>query len=129
MQKQNNYDKGVFNGDIGEIWAIHDDKIFVRYAERDVTYTKDEINEITLAYAVTVHKSQGSEYHTVILSLVNSHFIMLQRNLLYTAVTRAKQKVIIVGQKKALQQAVLNAKTNRRCTLLAARLQVEGLWG
>ena len=78
---------------------------------------------------MTVHKSQGSEYHTVILSLVNSHFIMLQRNLLYTAVTRAKQKVIIVGQKKALQQAVLNAKTNRRCTLLAARLQVEGLWG
>ena len=123
MQKQNNYDKGVFNGDIGEIFAIHDDSIYVRYPEQDVQYEGQAIDEITLAYAITVHKSQGSEYHTVIMALVNSHAIMLQRNLLYTAVTRAKRKVILVGTKRALQLAVQNVRESRRFTLLTERLK------
>lgn len=125
MQKQNNYDKGVFNGDIGEIFAVQDDIVYVRYLEQDVKYEGQEIDEITLAYAITVHKSQGSEYHTVIMTLVNSHGIMLQRNLLYTAVTRAKGKVILVGTKAALRTAVQNVRTSRRFTLLAQRLREE----
>lgn len=125
MQKQNNYDKGVFNGDIGEIFAVQDDIVYVRYPEQDIKYEGQEIDEITLAYAITVHKSQGSEYHTVIMTLVNSHGIMLQRNLLYTAVTRAKGKVILVGTKAALRTAVQNVRTSRRFTLLTQRLREE----
>ncbi|WP_301859959.1 ATP-dependent RecD-like DNA helicase [uncultured Megasphaera sp.] len=127
MQKHNNYDKGVFNGDIGEIFAIQSDSVYVRYPEQDVRYEGPETDEITLAYAVTVHKSQGSEYHTVIMTIVASHAIMLQRNLLYTAVTRAKRKVILVGTQKALQAAVQNTRTSRRFTLLTQRLRKEEL--
>ena len=125
MQKHNDYEKGVFNGDIGEIFAIQKDMVYVRYPEQDVKYEGQEVDEITLAYAITVHKSQGSEYHTVIMALVNSHAIMLQRNLFYTAVTRAKRKVILVGSKRAVQTAVQNQRTSRRFTLLIPRLQGE----
>lgn len=125
MQKHNDYEKGVFNGDIGEIFAIQKDMVYVRYPEQDVKYEGQEVDEITLAYAITVHKSQGSEYHTVIMVLVNSHAIMLQRNLFYTAVTRAKRKVILVGTKRAVQTAVQNQRTSRRFTLLIPRLQGE----
>ena len=125
MQKHNDYEKGVFNGDIGEIFALQKDMVYVRYPEQDVKYEGQEVDEITLAYAITVHKSQGSEYHTVIMVLVNSHAIMLQRNLFYTAVTRAKRKVILVGSKRAVQTAVQNQRTSRRFTLLIPRLQGE----
>lgn len=125
MQKHNDYEKGVFNGDIGQIFAVQHDMVYVRYPEQDVKYEGQEIDEITLAYAITVHKSQGSEYHTVIMALVNSHSIMLQRNLFYTAVTRAKRKVILVGTKRAVQTAVQNQRTSRRFTLLIPRLQGE----
>ena len=125
MQKHNDYEKGVFNGDIGEIFAIQKDMVYVRYPEQDVKYEGQEVDEITLAYAITVHKSQGSEYHTVIMVLVNSHAIMLQRKLFYTAVTRAKRKVILVGSKRAVQTAVQNQRTSRRFTLLIPRLQGE----
>lgn len=125
MQKHNDYEKGVFNGDMGEIFAIQKDMVYVRYPEQDVKYEGQEVGEITLAYAITVHKSQGSEYHTVIMVLVNSHAIMLQRNLFYTAVTRAKRKVILVGTKRAVQTAVQNQRTSRRFTLLIPRLQGE----
>lgn len=125
MQKHNDYEKGVFNGDIGEIFAIQKDMVYVRYPEQDVKYEGQEVDEITLAYAITAHKSQGSEYHTVIMVLVNSHAIMLQRNLFYTAVTRAKRKVILVGSKRAVQTAVQNQRTSRRFTLLIPRLQGE----
>ena len=125
MQKHNNYEKGVFNCDMGEIFAIQKDMVYVRYPEQDVKYEGQEVDEITLAYAITVHKSQGSEYHTVIMVLVNSHAIMLQRNLFYTAVTRAKRKVILVGSKRAVQTAVQNQRTSRRFTLLIPRLQGE----
>lgn len=125
MQKQNDYEKGVFNGDIGEVFAVADQAIYVRYPEQDVKYEGIELTEITLAYAITVHKSQGSEYQTVILVLVNSHAIMLQRNLLYTAVTRAKRKVLIVGTERALERAVQNVRTSQRNTLLAERIREE----
>lgn len=100
MHIRNNYQKNVFNGDIGFIQDINNEKLTVDYFDHIVTYEKNELNELTLAYASSVHKSQGSEYKVVIIPLSTSHYIMLQRNLLYTAITRAKQKVIIIGSKK-----------------------------
>ena len=122
MHIRNNYQKKVFNGDIGFITAIEKDKLSVEFADRTVSYEKNELNELTLAYASSVHKSQGSEYKVVIVPLSTSHYIMLQRNLLYTAVTRARQKVILLGSKKALFTAVQNNRTQKRYTLLAERL-------
>ena len=123
MQTKNNYEKSVFNGDIGFIEQVGDNYAVVRYAEDLVVrYEKNELAGLTLAYAMSVHKSQGSEYPVVILSLVRAHYIMLQRNLLYTAVTRAKKAVIIVGDKAALNTAVMNDRQRKRYTLLAERL-------
>lgn len=122
MHIRNNYQKNVFNGDIGFIQDINNEKLTVYYFDHIVTYEKNELNELTLAYASSVHKSQGSEYKVVIIPLSTSHYIMLQRNLLYTAITRAKQKVIIVGSKKALMTAIQSNRTQKRYTLLAERL-------
>lgn len=122
MHIRNNYQKNVFNGDIGFIQDIHNEKLTVDYFDHIVTYEKNELNELTLAYASSVHKSQGSEYKVVIIPLSTSHYIMLQRNLLYTAITRAKQKVIIIGSKKALMTAIQSNRTQKRYTLLAERL-------
>jgi exodeoxyribonuclease V alpha subunit len=131
MQIRNNYDKDVYNGDIGRIMAIGQDQtVQVWYPERldgqYVPYAQGELADLQLAYAMSVHKSQGSEYPMVILALVPGHYIMLQRNLLYTAVTRARQKVLLVGTKAALQTAVLNDRTRKRYSLLAERLQEDG---
>lgn len=122
MQTKNNYQKRVFNGDIGYIRELESDHLTVRFAEMTVDYERAEIGELTLAYAMSVHKSQGSEYPVILLPLVPGHHIMLQRNLLYTAVTRAKSLVILLGSKAALQTAVENDRTKRRYTLLAERL-------
>ena len=122
MHIRNNYQKNVFNGDIGFIQDINNEKLTVNYFDHIVTYEKNELNELTLAYASSVHKSQGSEYKVVIIPLSTSHYIMLQRNLLYTAITRAKQKVIIIGSKKALMTAIQSNRTQKRYTLLAERL-------
>ena len=122
MHIRNNYQKNVFNGDIGFIQDINNEKLTVDYFDHIVTYEKNELNELTLAYASSVHKSQGSEYKVVIIPLSTSHYIMLQRNLLYTAITRAKQKVVIIGSKKALMTAVQSNRTQKRYTLLAERL-------
>lgn len=122
MHIRNNYQKNVFNGDIGFIQDVNNEKLTVDYFDHIVTYEKNELNELTLAYASSVHKSQGSEYKVVIIPLSTSHYIMLQRNLLYTAITRAKQKVIIIGSKKALMTAVQSNRTQKRYTLLAERL-------
>lgn len=122
MHIRNNYQKNVFNGDIGFIQNINNEKLIVDYFDHIVTYEKNELNELTLAYASSVHKSQGSEYKVVIIPLSTSHYIMLQRNLLYTAITRAKQKVIIIGSKKALMTAIQSNRTQKRYTLLAERL-------
>ena len=122
MHIRNNYQKNVFNGDIGFIQDINNEKLTVDYFDHIVTYEKNELNELTLAYASSVHKSQGSEYKVVIIPLSTSHYIMLQRNLLYTAITRAKQKVVIIGSKKALMTAIQSNRTQKRYTLLAERL-------
>lgn len=123
MQMRNNYTKNVFNGDIGFIADIDDDKTTVRYPDLDAVYEKNELAELHLAYAMSVHKSQGSEYPIVIMPLIPGHHIMLQRNLLYTAVTRAKQRVILLGTKAALNTAIANDRTKKRYTLLAERLR------
>jgi len=125
MQIRNNYDKDVFNGDIGNIKEIDHEEQVVRilFYRRLVEYEFSELNELVLAYAITVHKSQGSEYPVVIIPLLTQHFLLLQRNLLYTAITRAKRLVIIVGTAKALWIAIKNDKTVQRNTFLKERLQ------
>lgn len=127
MQTRNNYEKDVFNGDIGRVFAIDNKTVTVLFPDRPegelVTYSQGEGEELQLAYAMSVHKSQGSEYPVVILLMVPSHYTMLQRNLLYTAVTRAKQRVLVVGSKRAVLTAVENDRTRRRYSLLAERLQ------
>ena len=125
MQIRNNYDKEVFNGDIGSIKEIdHEEQIVkVLFYRRLVEYDFSELNEIVLAYAITVHKSQGSEYPAVVIPLLTQHFLLLQRNLLYTAITRAKRLVVMVGTMKALWIAIKNDKTVQRNTFLRERLQ------
>jgi exodeoxyribonuclease V alpha subunit len=127
MQMKNNYTKGVFNGDIGIITAIDNGLVFVRYPDNSIIYESNEVEELHLAYAMSVHKSQGSEYPVVVMPLTDSHYVMLQRNLLYTAVTRAKDRVILVGTKAALNTALSNDRTKRRYSLLAERLRGENL--
>ncbi len=125
MQIRNNYDKEVFNGDIGRISSVDaiDQIVTVEFPERTVEYESSDLNELVLAYAVTVHKSQGSEYNAVVIPLLTQHYMMLQRNLLYTAITRAKRLVVLVGTKKAIAMAIRNDKVAKRYTGLAKRLQ------
>ncbi len=125
MQIRNNYDKEIFNGDIGTIKDIDDEEQIVKvlFYHRIVDYDFTELNELVLAYAITVHKSQGSEYPIVIVPLLTQHFLLLQRNLLYTAITRARRIVIIVGTNKALWIAIKNNKTIHRNTFLKERLK------
>jgi exodeoxyribonuclease V alpha subunit len=124
MQLRNNYDKGVFNGDLGRIMTIdrEDGKIQVDFDDRRVTYEADEADEIALAYATSIHKSQGSEYPVVILPLHTSHYMMLYRSILYTAVTRGKRLVIVVGSRKALAMAIRNVRVEERNTGLKEKL-------
>ena len=120
MQLRNNYDKNVFNGDIGIVEAIEmEDRILrVRFFENVVEYEAADLNELVHAYAISIHKSQGSEFAAVIIPLFMQHFMMLQRNLIYTAVTRAKKLCIIIGQTKAVAMAVKNNKSVERITFL-----------
>jgi len=124
MQIRNNYDKNVFNGDVGIIYKIAKDskKITVFYDDKTVEYESDEVDELILAYACTIHKSQGSEYPAVIVVLDSSHSIMLQRNLIYTAITRAKGHVWILSAPGAFYQAVRNNRSTRRFTRLTEKL-------
>ena len=128
MQIKNNYDKNAFNGDIGIIKAIdlENKSLSVDYDGHAVEYEISELDELALSYAVTIHKSQGSEYPIVIVPLTMEFHIMLQRNLLYTAITRAKKAVIIVGSKQALECAVKNADVTKRNTGLVQRLRLFG---
>jgi exodeoxyribonuclease V alpha subunit len=124
MQLRNNYDKGVFNGDLGRIAAIdrEEGSIKVDFYDKRVEYESDEIDEISLAYATSIHKSQGSEYPAVVIPLHTSHYLMLHRSILYTAVTRGKKLVVLVGSKKALAMAIRNVRLDKRNTGLKEKL-------
>jgi len=125
MQIANNYDKDVFNGDIGRIAEINriDQVVVVKFENRPVEYEFDELGQLMHAYAISVHKSQGSEYPVVIMPIVTQHYVMLQRNLLYTAITRGRQLVVLVGTMKAVARAVRNDPIRRRHTHLRDRLR------
>jgi exodeoxyribonuclease V alpha subunit len=125
IQLKNNYDKQVYNGDIGVIAKIDhvEQELTVLFSETEVTYDFADYDELQLAYALSIHKSQGSEYPAVILVLTASHYMMLQRNLLYTALTRARKLCVLIGEKRAIGRAVKNANAGKRFTRLAERLR------
>lgn len=127
MQIRNNYDKIVFNGDMGTIESIdkHNQQLTVRFPDRPVIYEFSELDELTLAYAVSIHKSQGSEFDAVVIPIFMQHFMLLRRNLLYTAVTRAKKLCILIGQPKAIAMAIKNSKDVKRITFLQQYLTDE----
>ncbi len=124
IQTVNDYDKDIFNGDIGQVSRVDLDEgqVHVAFDDRTVLYEFGELDEIALAYATSVHKSQGSEYPAVVIPLAMQHYLLLQRNLLYTAVTRGKRLVVIIGQPRALAMAIKNVRSTRRLTQLGARL-------
>jgi exodeoxyribonuclease V alpha subunit len=125
MQIRNNYDLEVFNGDLGRVVAVDEEErqLEVRFEERVVTYEPADLDELVLGYACSVHKAQGSEYPVVVLPLHTQHYVMLQRNLLYTAITRARRLCILVGSRRAVGIAVRNQKTVARYSRLAERLR------
>jgi exodeoxyribonuclease V alpha subunit len=128
IQLRNNYDKNLFNGDIGTITAVHADAgtLDADFDGATHTFTRGEFGDLALAYAISIHKSQGSEYPVVIVPLLKAHFMMLQRNLLYTAITRGKKKVFIVGEPAAYAMAVRNSESKQRITHLREKLTTEG---
>lgn len=125
MQVRNNYDKEVFNGDVGFISAIDIEErtLKVKFDDKEIEYEALELDELVLAYATTIHKAQGSEYPIVIMPITFSHYVMLQRNLLYTGITRAKKVVVLVGNRNAIYKAVKNNEVKNRNTWLRERLR------
>jgi exodeoxyribonuclease V alpha subunit len=127
MQIRNNYEKEVFNGDIGRLVGIdlEEQRVQAKFEDRVIDYELSDLDDLVLAYAISIHKSQGAEYPAVVVPLLSQHYIMLQRNLLYTAITRAKRLVVLVGSKSAIAMAVRNNKVQNRYTNLAARLSTN----
>ena len=127
IQTQNNYDKDVFNGDIGQIVKIDpvEREVTIRFDQREVAYDFGELDEVSLAYAITIHKSQGSEFPVIVVPLAMQQYRLLQRNLVYTGITRGKKLVVLIGQRKALAMAVRNNRTENRFSGLLARLGAE----
>jgi exodeoxyribonuclease V alpha subunit len=127
LQTSNNYDKDVFNGDVGRIRAFDmlEQRMQVVFDGRIVTYDWSEAPDLMHAYAISVHRSQGSEYPVVVMPLVAQHYMLLQRNLLYTAITRAREIVVLVGSNKAIAMAVKNDTVSKRYTALTERLRGE----
>jgi len=126
IQKRNNYDLDVFNGDIGHIIDIdrEEKKLLIEYGKnKEVAYEEEDMQDLDLAYAISIHKSQGSEFDVVVIPIATQHFMLLNRNLIYTAVTRAKKLAIFVGSRKALNLAIKNLESDKRQTLLKERLQ------
>jgi exodeoxyribonuclease V alpha subunit len=131
MQVRNNYDLEVWNGDIGRVVAVDDEdrRLHVAFDGRDVVYELAAIDELALAYACSIHKAQGSEYPCVVIPLHTQHYVMLQRNLLYTGITRAKRLAVLVGETRALATAVANRRVHHRFTRLADRLRTPARRG
>jgi exodeoxyribonuclease V alpha subunit len=124
MQLRNNYDKGIFNGDLGKVAAVdtEEGELTVDFDGKSVSFDADDLDEIGLAYAISVHKSQGSEYPAVVIPLHTAHYPMLHRSILYTAVTRGKELVVLVGSKRAVAMAIKNIRIEKRFTGLKERL-------
>ena len=120
MQIENDYDREVYNGDLGVVSRIdpEEGEVAVDFEGREVIYAFAELDELVLAYATTIHKSQGSEYPAVVIPLTTQHYPMLQRNLVYTGVTRGKHLVVLVGQRKALTIAIKGGRSKRRWSKL-----------
>jgi exodeoxyribonuclease V alpha subunit len=116
MQTANDYDKDVFNGDIGFVRTVDPDaqEVVIDFDDRPVTYDFGELDELSPAYATTIHKAQGSEYPAVVIPLTTQHYLMLRRNLVYTGITRARQLVVLVGQRQALSMAVQDSRAQTR---------------
>jgi exodeoxyribonuclease V alpha subunit len=129
MQIRNNYERQVFNGDLGHITSIdlENQVIVVNFDGRPVGYDFSQLDELVHAYAISIHKSQGCEFPVVVIPLLTEHYRMLQRNLIYTAVTRARQVVVLVGSKRAIRIALDNNRIAQRNTRLSERLRDEGL--
>ena len=127
IRNENNYDRDVFNGDLGVVENMNriEQEMVVNFEGRPVKYDFADLDELSLAYVLSIHKSQGSEFPCVVIPLHTQHYMMLQRNLLYTAVTRGKRLVVLVGTKKALGMAIRRADTRHRYTALRRRLHVE----
>jgi exodeoxyribonuclease V alpha subunit len=127
MQVRNNYEKEVFNGDIGRVMEYDQsgNTLLVEFGGRPVLFEEDSLDDLTLAYAITVHKSQGSEYPAVVLALHTQHYIMLRRNLLYTALTRGRKLVVMVGRRQAMFRAIGNDDAGVRYSGLAWRIQTS----
>lgn len=123
MVVQNDYNLGVFNGDLGIIKAIEKNKLFIDFGDFIREFATEDLELLTLAYASTIHKSQGSEFQLVIMPIVNQHYMMLQRNLIYTGMTRAKKRLVLVGDERAIKRAVHNNKIETRWSLLAERIR------
>jgi exodeoxyribonuclease V alpha subunit len=125
IQTENDYDKDVFNGDIGQIARIDpvEREVTVRFDQREVVYDFGELDEVALAYATTIHKSQGSEFPVVVFPLAMQQHLLLQRNLVYTGITRGKRLVVLIGQRKAMAMAVKNNRTENRFSGLCSRLK------
>jgi exodeoxyribonuclease V alpha subunit len=128
IQTENDYDKDVFNGDIGQIVKIDlvEREVTIRFDQREVVYDYGELDEISLAYAITIHKSQGSEFPAIVTPLAMQQYLLLQRNLVYTGITRGKKLVVLIGQRKALAMAVKNNRTENRFSGLLARMLAPG---
>jgi exodeoxyribonuclease V alpha subunit len=132
MQTKNDYFLNVYNGDTGYITKIEGETadsrlVTIKYDDREVVYDMDQLHNIVLAYAITIHKSQGCEYPGIIIALLPEHYIMLQRNLFYTAVTRAKTACVVVGDEKSMSIAIANDKINKRFTALKWFLKTVNL--
>lgn len=127
IQTVNNYDKEVFNGDIGRVSSVNieESEVFIKFDDRNVMYQFNELDEVSLAYAISIHKSQGSEYPCVVIPMAMQHYMLLERNLLYTGVTRGKQLVVLLGQHKAITMAARTVTSKQRLTNLQARLQAH----
>ena len=127
IQTENNYEKDVFNGDIGQILRIDplEREVAVRFDQREVLYDYGELDEVALAYAITIHKSQGSEFSVVVIPVATQQYLLLQRNLIYTGITRGKKLVVVIGQQKAMAMAVRNNRTDQRYSGLLSRLKAQ----